>query len=142
MERDKGRKLMSPSLCGRQVRQSVWVTMFALLVSSFALADSPSSTACSELDNQNTVEQGARLSPAVVQDFAKTLWEAVEILEEAHLKKASRQQLIEWTIRGLYARLDETVPPAVASRLEKAKGLKKKELKAILADARAHLGKR
>src|SRR5262249_38966727 len=139
-ERDDGRTLMRRRLFGGRSRQIMWAPVMAMLVSSFALADSPSSTARLELDNQNTVEQGASLSPAVVKDFPETLWEAVEVLEECHIKKVRRQQLIEWAIRGLYLRLDEKLPATVTSRLERINRLNKKELKRLLADARAHLG--
>ncbi len=133
---------MSTARCSKWSRTAVSAVVLAVFVPLLALADSPPSPSRSELDNANTIEQGAPLSPEVVKDFAKTIWQAVEILEDGHIKKASRQQLIEWAVRGLYARLGEKLPPAIAYRLETIQTLNKAELKKLLADARAYLGKR
>jgi carboxyl-terminal processing protease len=133
---------MSTAHCSEWSRKAGSAVVLAVLASSFALADSPPSPPRVDLDNANTVEKGAALSPEVVKDFARTTWQAVEVLEDRHIKKASRQQLTEWAIRGLYARLDEKLPPSVAYRLETIQTLNKAELTKLLTDARTHLGKR
>jgi carboxyl-terminal processing protease len=133
--------LMSTTACSDFWRWNVCAAVLAVLVSSVGLAEAPSSGSL-DLDNQNIVEKGSRLSRAVVKDFAATLGEAVELLDEAHIKKTSRRQLLEWAIRGLYARLDEPVPPSVVSRLERINRWTKAEMRKLLAEARAHLGKR
>ena len=74
--------------------------------------------------------------------FAKTIFEAAVLLESEHVKSVSRRQVVEWSIRGLYRYLDERMPPRLAQRLEKIKGMKDAELKKLLADARTHLGPR
>lgn len=130
---------------GGRSRRLIPVAVIALFLSSAvpAAPDDPvSSGGRPEIGNDNTVEKGTRLDRAVVKDFAKTVLEAADILEEDHVKKVSRQELVEWGVRGLYRRLDEPLPLGVALRLEKVRRLKDEDLEKLLADARAHLGKR
>src|SRR5262249_16841611 len=95
----------------------VQALLAALLVAATARADTPlSSPGQAEIENQNTVEPGARLDRKAVKDFVVTVFEAADILADDHIKEVSRQQLVEWAIRGLYRHLDEKIPPGQATR--------------------------
>src|SRR5947209_16065564 len=67
--------------------------------------------------------QGTDDQPSVAVDFAETVLQATRMLARGHVKKVHQADLIRWAIRGLYHRLGEKIPAAIARRLPRLKGM-------------------
>lgn len=74
-------------------------------------------------------------------DYADTIVDAIRILHEDHIKKVSRAELVGWAIEGLYKRMGTRVPDEIVKRLLDLRDPKEADLRALLIEARQHLGK-
>jgi C-terminal peptidase prc len=83
-----------------------------------------------------------KLEQEIIKDFASSVMTATSVIAEYHIKKISQKDLLEWAIRGLYARLNEKIPRSIARQLTKIKLWKKKDRKRLLQEVRKQLGKR
>jgi carboxyl-terminal processing protease len=85
-----------------------------------------------------------KLSTEAANQYARTVLSANDIVIEKYFKKLSQAQLVELEVRGMYRKLDEQIPSGIKDTLDKIKtsDLSRDDLKALLADARQHLGKR
>jgi C-terminal peptidase prc len=85
---------------------------------------------------------GMKLDRPVAEKFAATVLKATHQILGEYVKEVNQGDLVASAIKGLYLRADEKIPLDVKERLDKAKGLKEKELRTLLADVRQKLGKR
>jgi hypothetical protein len=74
--------------------------------------------------------------------FATTMAEAIQTIADNHVNRASRTQLVGWTIDRLYSRFKEPIPEDVRKRLAKAGKCDEAYMVQILTDAYVHLRSR
>lgn len=74
-------------------------------------------------------------------DYADTIFDAIQVLREHHIKKVSQEKLTGWAIEGLYKRLGKRIPPEIVKRLLALRDPKEADVKALLMAARQRLGK-
>jgi len=67
---------------------------------------------------------------------------ATRLLISDYVKELKQPELVANAIKGLYARLEEKIPPDLLKRVDNVKELREADLSALLADARQKLGKR
>src|SRR5262245_43391953 len=83
-----------------------------------------------------------RLELSVARTYASKMLEAVRKIDDEFVKEVNRGELVSWGVRGLYRWIDETIPEAIADRLDKVKTMSDPELTDLLQDVRLGLGKR
>jgi C-terminal peptidase prc len=86
--------------------------------------------------------ESTKLAPKDAADFAGKVIEATLVIKDGYVKDINQGDLVGWAIRGLYRRAEEKIPEKIERRLKDVKGLRERDLTALLADARQHLGKR
>jgi C-terminal peptidase prc len=74
--------------------------------------------------------------------FARSLLQAVRLVQDKYVEEADRGDLIRGAVQGLYRSLDEPPPGAIPDALARAGALEEKDLAAALADFRERLGRR
>jgi carboxyl-terminal processing protease len=79
---------------------------------------------------------------AAARRFADHVLDAARTLSESHIKEPDERELSALAARGLWEHFSPTVPPNMARRLERARGMRKAELRALLILVRAQLGHR
>jgi C-terminal peptidase prc len=94
------------------------------------------------LKDRKEVLARTKLSEQDASYYARMVLRATQMVKAGYVKDVNQGQLVDWSIRGLYKRLNENLPPGVRDRLGDAKNLKEVDLLHVLADARRHLGKR
>jgi C-terminal peptidase prc len=94
------------------------------------------------LDNRNNYVTGMKLQRDTAEKYARKVMDAIDQIGRRYVKEVTAGELTVLAIRGLYARVDEKIPSEISERLNKAKSLRKPELRTLLADAREKLGKR
>jgi C-terminal peptidase prc len=94
------------------------------------------------LTNRSKLVEGMKLSNDAARDFAKTVLDAIELVQSHYVKATSKGELVDWAIRGLYRSVDEHIPDDLRQKLAGAKTMKESELRQLLTDARERLGKR
>jgi C-terminal peptidase prc len=94
------------------------------------------------LDNRENLVDGMKLSHDAADAYAKKVLKAIDDVRKSYVKDVPQGELVGNAIRGLYRRMDEKIPAEINDRLAKAKSMRKDELRALLSDAREHLGKR
>jgi C-terminal peptidase prc len=95
------------------------------------------------LANRAELLKGMSLTHDSAREFARTILEAIGIVQKNYVKELNRGQLVEWAIRGLYRSLDEHMPDELAKKVAGLKDVKDSaELRALLIEARERLGKR
>src|SRR5262249_40997016 len=83
-----------------------------------------------------------KLSDREAGEYAVMVIRATRLVRANYVKDVNQGQLVDWAVRGLYQRLEQSVPTKIKDQLEKAKTLKEVDLMKVLAEARQHLGKR
>jgi carboxyl-terminal processing protease len=83
-----------------------------------------------------------KLKRETAESFAEKVLEAAKMITDNYVKPVNLGEMIGWSIRGLYRRIDEKLPEELKGRLDRAKTLGAGDLKNLLADAREQLGKR
>jgi carboxyl-terminal processing protease len=99
-------------------------------------------TADKFLEEREKILAGTKLPRDAAEAFAKKVYDVAHLMKTNYVKVHTEGELIGWAIRGLYRRLDEKISEELKAQLDKVKNLDETELKALLADARQHLGKR
>src|SRR5262249_55546249 len=92
--------------------------------------------------NRDKLLESMKLSPAAAKAFARTVMQAVGIVQEACATEGKPGELVGNAVRGLYRRLDEPLPQEVRDRLDKVKKMPETEMTQLLVDVRTLLGKR
>jgi carboxyl-terminal processing protease len=80
--------------------------------------------------------------PESPEAFAEYLVEAMELIQESHVKPTKRRELAAWAVRGLYEHAGAKMARELASRLADSTEPTSAELKKLFADARRPFGKR
>jgi len=93
-------------------------------------------------DRRDTILARTKMSEVEAVRFARKVMGAVQIIKEYHLKPTTEPELVAWAIRGLYKRLDETIPSELEAKLKGIKNLDEEKLTLLLAEMRQTLGKR
>jgi C-terminal peptidase prc len=106
-----------------------------------ALADGKIDT--DEFQKQRTEWlQALKLTRGEAEAFASKVLRIAEMAQDAYVKPVTLQDLSAAAIKGLYRTVNEKLPKEIGERVDKIKSLDEDGLKALLADARQHLGKR
>lgn len=92
--------------------------------------------------NRDAILESTKLSRAEAQGYADRVLEAMRIIRENHVKTTTTAQLVEWGVKGLFRRIEETVPTEIEAKLKDSKNLRDSDLAELLVDARVALGKR
>src|SRR5262249_47589901 len=74
--------------------------------------------------------------------FAEKVYDALTFVRANYIKKLNLGEMASSGIKGLYKGAEVKLPDPVNEQLAKAKDLSDKEVKTLLKDARAPLGKR
>jgi len=85
---------------------------------------------------------GMKYRRADARGFAEKVLTAAQTIREDYVKELNLGDLVGWAVRGLYQRLDETIPAEVEQKLKDVKELKESDLRDLLADVRQRLGSR
>jgi C-terminal peptidase prc len=94
------------------------------------------------LKERAEVLQGLKLARTEAEAFASRVLRVAELAQDAYVKPVTLPELASAAIKGLYRVVNEKLPKELAERVDKIKSLDEEGLKALLADARQHLGKR
>jgi carboxyl-terminal processing protease len=73
-------------------------------------------------------------------EFVELVLKAATMLHADYVVEIPRADLIEWTVRGLYYRVNAHMPPDLEDRLGKANSMNGEELRGLLLDVRRNLG--
>ena len=91
---------------------------------------------------RDKVLEETKLPAAVAEKFASKVIDATEVIQSDYYKEENQDELAAQGIRKLYKFAEERIPDALEARLKKVKDLNEDQLKELLIDARAALGKR
>lgn len=91
---------------------------------------------------RDAILASTKLSNEDAGQYARTVMSAGEIVMFYYFKKLTPPQLVESAIKGMYRKLDESIPSDIKDKLDNAKNLEKAELISLLSAARQQLGKR
>jgi carboxyl-terminal processing protease len=91
---------------------------------------------------RDKIKAGMTLSDADASSFAEKTCEALEMIRAKYIKKLNLGELASSGIKGLYKGAEVKLPDAISEKLNKAKDLSDKDVKDLLKQARAPLGKR
>jgi C-terminal peptidase prc len=83
-----------------------------------------------------------KLAPKDAQTYAKRIADAADIVSRLYVREVHPGELTAAAVRGMYRRVEEPLPPDLEEKLKAAKDLTPDQRAALLADARARLGKR
>lgn len=83
-----------------------------------------------------------RLPREDAEGYAGRIQRALDTIDTNYFKETNAGELASGAVRGLYQHADEPIPAGLAARLIKAKGLQKKQITDLLADARQGLHRR
>ncbi len=83
-----------------------------------------------------------KLDVADAEEFATQVMKATRVIRENYVKPIKQPDMVKWAINGLYKRIEEKVPPVIATKITNIAGLDEKQLAALLVEARTALGKR
>jgi carboxyl-terminal processing protease len=73
-------------------------------------------------------------------EFVELVLKAAAMLHDGYVVEIPRGDLIEWTIRGLYGRLNARMPHEIEDRLGKVSGMNREEFRSLLLDVRRNVG--
>src|SRR5947208_2231062 len=85
------------------------------------------------------IEEKVRLPRADAIDYAKRIQVALDAIHDEYFKEKDEGELAGGAVRGLYEFADEPLSAGLAERVAAAKGLGKRAVSELLADAREGL---
>jgi len=88
------------------------------------------------------IKKGMTLSDADAAAFAEKVYDALTFVQANYIKKLNLGEMAAAGVKGLYKGAEVKLPDAVTEKLAKAKDLTNNEVKTLLKEARAPLGKR
>ena len=88
------------------------------------------------------IKAGMTLSDDAADAFAEKVYDALTFVRANYIKKLNLGEMASNGIRGLYKGTEVKLPDDVSEKLAKAKDLSDKDVRALLKEARAPLGKR
>ena len=91
---------------------------------------------------RDKVLEETKLPASVAEKFASKVIDATEVIQSDYYKEENQDELAAQGVRKLYKFAEERIPDALEARLKKVKDLNEDQLKELLIDARAALGKR
>ena len=94
------------------------------------------------LTSREEILNSTKLRRETAEAFAEKILEAAKMITDNYVKPVSLGEMVGWSVRGLYRRIDEKLPEDLKGRLDRVKTLGSGDLKILLADARESLGKR
>src|SRR5262249_46358742 len=94
------------------------------------------------LKKRDEIRSQVQLKRSETLAFAAKVMHGVNLLKEQHLQELGAGDLVATAIRGLYRQLDERPTTDLRERLDRCTKLDSNQLLNLLADIRAHLGKR
>ncbi len=83
-----------------------------------------------------------KLSNEAADAFADKVMEAVAMVRKDYIRRVQPGKMVRWAVQGLYAALEEKLPPRIEERLKDAESLAGSDLKHLLMTARKELGSR
>ncbi|HEV3145746.1 MAG TPA: S41 family peptidase [Gemmataceae bacterium] len=94
------------------------------------------------LENRSKILAGMKLDRDDAEYYADIVLRACEQVRATYINELGLGEMIGWSIKGLYRRLEEKLPEEIAKKLEDVKSLNRSKLSDLLVEAREHLGKR
>lgn len=88
------------------------------------------------------IRKGMVLPEEDITAFVKKVMLAATFVESNYVKVTVKGELVAGAVRGMYRRLEETVPPEVEEKFKDAAKWKKSDMEDVLSVARMKLGKR
>jgi C-terminal peptidase prc len=85
---------------------------------------------------------GMKLDEDAAKKYAGKVVDGLKRFKKDYIKELDLGEMTANAVKGIYAIADQKVPPEIAERLDKAKGMDVSDLESLLADARVPLGKR
>ena len=83
-----------------------------------------------------------RIAPEVADKYARTILRAIDAVQADYVKPITPGEWAALAVKGLYRRLEETVPETVAATLKDAKELPRGKIADLLRAVRTNLGNR
>src|SRR5205823_1247365 len=83
-----------------------------------------------------------KLDNSAAEKFANQVNRGLRLIREQYVKELNAGEMVGWSLKGMYRRLDVKLPNELQERINKAKELRTSELVTLLTDARMNLGKR
>ncbi|HLW67268.1 MAG TPA: S41 family peptidase [Gemmataceae bacterium] len=94
------------------------------------------------LENRSKILAGMKLDRDDADYYADIVLRACEQVRATYIKELNLGEMIGWSIKGLYRRLEEKLPNEITKKLDDVKSLNRAKLSDLLVEAREHLGKR
>lgn len=91
---------------------------------------------------RDRIKAGMTLGDADAAAFAEKVYDALTFVRANYIKKLNLGEMAASGIKGLYKGAEVNLPDSVNEKLAKAKDLSDRDVKALLKEARAPLGKR
>lgn len=91
---------------------------------------------------RDRIKAGMTLKDADAAAFAEKVYDALTFVRANYIKKLNLGEMAASGIKGLYKGAEVNLPESVNEKLAKAKDLSDRDVKALLKEARAPLGKR
>ena len=94
------------------------------------------------LEGRAKILDGMKLGEADAKAFARKVLAGIDSVAEVYIKELNPGEMVGTAIKGMFQRLEETMPSELKDRVAKSKDLTQSEMTALLIDARLALGKR
>jgi hypothetical protein len=73
-------------------------------------------------------------------DYPRHLMSAIDIIADNHVNPATREQLVQWAVEGLYEKIKKPVPSETSGKIKKLEKPTNNDLLLLIQDIRASLG--
>ncbi|MDB5311463.1 MAG: putative CtpA-like serine protease [Gemmataceae bacterium] len=88
------------------------------------------------------IKEGLKLAAKDAESYARKVTDAAELVTRVYIKPVTAGDLTAAAIKGMYRRIEESLPTDLENALKNPKDLSEEKRTALLADARTRLGKR
>src|SRR5207253_3219908 len=86
------------------------------------------------LKDRKAILTRMKLSTAKANEYAVAVTQASRVIRKGYVKETEQGQLIAAAIKGLYERLDESIPRSVKEKMGESKSMKEVDLMKLLSD--------
>ncbi|HEV3144397.1 MAG TPA: S41 family peptidase [Gemmataceae bacterium] len=91
---------------------------------------------------REAIQEETKLPASDAVGYAKTVLGAIDVISGLYFKELKTGEMAGWAVKELYREAEESLPPELEARVEKAKDLSPSEAAELLTDARQQLGQR
>ena len=89
-----------------------------------------------------TILEGMKLPAEEADKFARTMLRAIDAVKSEYVKPLDAGEWAALSVKGLYRRLEQTMPDEVKEQIKTPKGLDRSAISALFKDVRTRIGKR